>query len=180
MGNVDASGVVKVGDALPQPPIRELPPGAASGGADAVIGEDVDEDALIEASLDGLLSIECGVALHDLGEHGGVARGFPGHHELVGVGQGDAGPFDESIVLGAQHADVDIVVPRNEAVVAHSAEGGSPVEEVRDALLAAERIDGAQYLELGFLERFQNIGTVLHRTSWAGCRTAPALLCGRD
>lgn len=48
----------------------------------------------------------------------------------------------EPLVVIARHGDVDIVIPRDEAGMAARTERGARVEEVRDAMFAAHRIDG--------------------------------------
>ena len=58
-----------------------------------------------------------------------------------------AGMSHETVVVWSGHTDVHIVVPGDEALVAHGTQHGACPTVVSDAVLAAHTVDGQQNLE---------------------------------
>lgn len=50
----------------------------------------------------------------------------------------------EPVEVFQRHADVDIVVPRDEPAVPHCAQAGPAVNEIGDMVLAAELVEGCE------------------------------------
>ena len=130
----------------------EVEAAAQAAGGDSVDGEDVDVYAAEEWEVGAFQDGRGGVL--ELGEGEGIRLVELGADEFHGPGQPLGGVGDEAVVVGAWHGDVHVVVPGDEACVAHGPEhgacGGVP----------AQAVFAAHFLELP--EQFQ--GTQLQRS----------------
>ena len=56
--------------------------------------------------------------------------------------------LDQAIIIFPFHADINIIIPRDEAVVAYCAKESTPVSEIFQMMLIANINDNMQYLNL--------------------------------
>ena len=99
-------------------------------------GEDVDHHALGQVRVHVVQAGLVAVLVVDLCDQGGhLVAGGVGCHQLVFVAQLPIEDLHKAVEIVAGHDDVHIVVPGNEALVAHTAQGGAAVGHVADAVL---------------------------------------------
>ncbi len=60
--------------------------------------------------------------------------------------------LNESLIIASEHADIDIVIPRNKALVPYGSEQSSSAKEILKALCITKVPYGSQNIELGFLK----------------------------
>ena len=126
--------------------------GKTDGGIfwNGIKGKDVDADAA-ERPFDVRFE-KNGAAVVDFqgtqGERAGRVAGDDGQGSGVGFGK----ERDEAVVVGAEHDDIDVVVPRNEALVADGPEKGAAREEEGEGVALAK---GNECLEDVEFEAFQ-------------------------
>ena len=90
--------------------------------------------------------------------------------ELQVGGQLAGGRCLETGQVVAAHGNVDVVVPRNEASVAHGSQQGAAIEPVVDVVRAADAVYGFQYLQLLQLAGAQLLRLVGIEVGWGhGC-----------
>ena len=108
--------------------------------------EDIDEDALIER-LEGVGgTYGSGLAVAQLGMSAVVVVVGVGGLQEVGWCEQPVAEAQQPVVVGPWHADIDIVVPGDEPVVAHRTEERSAVDPAPESFLLA-----------GVEERFKQI-----------------------
>lgn len=56
--------------------------------------------------------------------------------------------FQEAFVIGARHEEVDIIIPRDIALMADGAEEGAAGEAVAKVVFLAERVEGIKEINL--------------------------------
>lgn len=110
---------------------------------------DIDTSEVVEMkALD-----EGGRSILDLTEGQGVGAVVLGTDELEGLGQPLAAVGDELFVVGARHGDVDIVVPRDETLVAHGSKLGSRPDVIAQLVLTAATVYGHEDAEDTLVEQ---------------------------
>ena len=162
MGHIDSLGVVEIRDALPRSAFLELRFRDGLLVAEVIIGEYVDENTLMQPGLDGLGGVELRALLHHLREHSRIVRCLAGYEQIAGFAQLPGGDIEEPLVIGSQHSDVHVIVPGNEAAVAHGAQRAPAVEEIGDVVACAEGVNLLEYRQLLLLKSTKIVGTVLH------------------
>ena len=111
-------------------------------GRSTVDGEYIDVDALEELEV-GPFEYG-GRSVFNLGEGIGIGRVGLGTDDLIGLRQPLAPVPDELLIVRARHADVHVVVPGNESLMAHSPEHGACPQVVAQVVLAAHTVHGLQ------------------------------------
>ena len=119
-------------------------------GGHSVDGEHIDIDSLEELEVGALE--DGGRGIFDLGEGVGIGGVGLGSDDLIGLWQPLAPVGNELLVVGSRHADVHVVVPGYEALVAHGSEHGACPEVIAQMMLAAEAVDGLEVADDLLLE----------------------------
>ena len=169
MRHDDALRVREVGHALPFPARFALPRRPRRVGDERVVGQDVDEDSLVEPCLDRLVRGEARAGEPYLAEQRRLMGVRLGRRHDVRVTEQRRRLAHEPVVVGARHAEVDVVVPRDEAAMPKRAKHRSRIEEVRDAELFAGSVDVLQDMQLGELELSQRFVVILHVSAIPRC-----------
>ena len=60
--------------------------------------------------------------------------------------------INESLIIASEHSDIDIVIPRDKALVSYGSEQSSSAKEILEALCIAKVPYGSQDIELGSLK----------------------------
>ena len=89
---------------------------------------------------------EC-ASVDELGEGVFVAGGGDGSDEAVFRRQDSGGETEQTVVVGARHGDIDVVVPGDDAVMANGTDGGAAYGIVGEVVCGAETVEELQGFE---------------------------------
>lgn len=132
--------------------LRQLLLACGLGGINAVERENVNPQAVAGEVVEVFLH-QFGAEVHHFGVVIGVAFRFWGerYETLVGIGKHH---FQQLVIIGARHGDVDVVVPRNKPIVADCAQQCAVTQIVAQAVLFAHSHDVIEYLNFLSLNFF--------------------------
>ena len=118
----------------------------------AVDGKDIDIDACQIVAM--LALNQRGAAIDNLAKAAREGGTRLDAQRFKGLGQPLVSMGHEAVVVGARHADVHIVIPRNETLVPHGTQHGASPTIVADVVFAANTIYSKQDLQDVSVQRF--------------------------
>ena len=111
----------------------------------AINGENVNIDAPQIVIV--LAFYQCGICIENLAESPRVAGVCLSTNGLIGLGQPFVGMRHEAVVVRAGHADVHVVIPWDESLVAYGAQHGTSPEIVAQLVFATDLIYYLKYFQ---------------------------------